>query len=1475
MSNNNAISVQITGDASDLQRALKQGAASVADFSGQASSASGKATASFDATGTSAKRLATDVADALKGSGASAESFGAKAGQGAQQAAAGYRAAGLSAGQLQAAQRGLPAQFTDIIVSLQGGQKPLTVLMQQGGQLKDMFGGIGPAFKAVAGYALSLLNPFTIAAAAIGALGLAAYQGSQESRDFANASTLAGNAAGVSASQFSAMSQSMAAVAGTRGKAAETLTEIASTGQLAGANIQAIGEAAILMEKATGQAVGETIKQFIKLADEPAKASAELNKQYNYLTASVYEQIKALEAQGDKVAAANLAEQTYASAMAGRARTVVDNAGLMERAWRGIIGAAKGAWEAMLNVGRADTVGDKLGKLQKELDIRQASLAKYGDRSNIFSGSDTGRIATLKAEIGYLQETVRMEGKAAEGTAERARVNAAGIAAIDAVGKVNEQSASKQVKMNKALGDYRANLDAIRAANPESALLSAKSIAAAEAGIREQYKETAKAKQAARAPAASTAGESELAGIRAKAEATRDYLKSLQENGLAAKEQNAAEVLSSKLQKELEGNIKGVARANKEKALAAALAWGEDLKAVAAKELLIKAQKDFDAARDKEISGQEASILKIEEKAQAMEDQVRMYGLSKEALEALSIARLQERADILAGFAGSEEQISLIEKEIAARQRLAVAADQMDGLDAGVKAAKAADAEWKKTAHSIENTLTDSLMRAFEGGKGFARAMRDTIVNMFKTMVLRPIVQAVMAPVSAAIGSTLGLPGAANAGQGGAGSLASNASSIFSSGSNIFTDFGGTVASQGANFAAKLGDMGFDKLSGSVLDASNSALQFKDAINIGGDVLGYAKSIYDLSKGNYGAAVGGAIGTYFGGPIGSMIGSKIGGLLDGTPDKRFGSQGSYSATGGTKSYGGPNGAGDDFGGVSAANKLAAQGIDKLLETVGSKERLQTLFGGFESSEKGKGFSYAGGILSNGASFGQGTTGLGYQNNRGSMSPEQAQASYITELKQATLQSLQAATDIPKSIADQLKGVDIDALSGQALDGLLASIDKVIVETQAFQDAVKRLPFENLKNLSFDAADGLIQLSGGLDKLAAASGFYYENFYSESERAALAGKNLGEDFAKLNISLPASKDGFRALMDAQDLTTESGRKTFSSLMQLAPAFASVADAALASAARMQAQASSLASEYLDGAELRNFRAGEIVSTLGAAGINLTPEQILSAGRPDYLAALQSVAGDDKKTQALLDVGQSFAALHPKTDSTASSGIAAMFGGGGGSSGGSGDSAATSIASAWQSITDSIWDEVKRIRGLLTDAGADGFAAVQAKFAITNAQARAGDQDAAKLLPELSKNLLTLAEGNVGTMLDLQRIQDQTAATLAQTGTALAGKYGLKVPAFANGGTHSGGWAMVGEQGPELAYMPPARIYTASDTRALTSGQDSGAVVAELREQNRLLTALLAASQKTEKNTGQTADTLKMVTRDGEAMQTEAA
>lgn len=160
-------------------------------------------------------------------------------------------------------------------------------------------------------------------------------------------------------------------------------------------------------------------------------------------------------------------------------------------------------------------------------------------------------------------------------------------------------------------------------------------------------------------------------------------------------------------------------------------------------------------------------------------------------------------------------------------------------------------------------------------------------------------------------------------------------------------------------------------------------------------------------------------------------------------------------------------------------------------------------------------------------------------------------------------------------------------------------------------------------------------------------------------------------------------------------------------------------------------------------------------------------------------------------------------------------------------GSMSGAAKEAASAWKQTADSIIAEVKRIRGEVANENKSvGFAHAEAQFAIANAQARAGDEEAAKSLPALSRAMLQLGESTMATAAEYRYLQASTAATLQATAELLAKKYNVKLPAFGNGGDHSGGWAMVGEYGPELAWMPPAHIYTAGQTNSMRDALGGG-------------------------------------------------
>lgn len=171
--------------------------------------------------------------------------------------------------------------------------------------------------------------------------------------------------------------------------------------------------------------------------------------------------------------------------------------------------------------------------------------------------------------------------------------------------------------------------------------------------------------------------------------------------------------------------------------------------------------------------------------ANAAEDELATYGLLKSAVQGLTLASLEQSRE-LAALAG--EDVANIEIRIAAQKRLIAATQGVEAKKASEEAQRiaeksAADAasEWAKAAEKIQDSITDALLRGFESGKDFAANLRDTVVNMFKTMVLRPVISAVVNPVAQGLTGSLGLSGAANA-AGSAGSLLGAGASIFGSG---------------------------------------------------------------------------------------------------------------------------------------------------------------------------------------------------------------------------------------------------------------------------------------------------------------------------------------------------------------------------------------------------------------------------------------------------------------------------------------------------------------------------------------------------------------------------------------------------------------------------------------------------------------------------------------------------------------------
>lgn len=372
----------------------------------------------------------------------------------------------LSAKQTTAALRQVPAQLTDIIVSLQGGQAPLTVLLQQGGQLKDVFGGIGPAARALGGYVVGLINPFTLAAAAAAALAVAYNQGSKEADAYAKALILTGNAAGSNVSQLTAMSRAIAEVAGTQSQAADAVAQFAANGNIAAASIERFALVAVQLERTAGQAVGETVKQFSELGKEPLQASIKLNETTRFLTTSLYQQIKALDDQGRSAEAAALAQRGFADAMESRTGLLEARLGSIERAWRGVKDAAAEAWSAMLNVGRASTTDDRLNQARSDLETLEAANRAARARGGVPTEAFQARLEQQRQLIYGLTESTRLEGKAAQLQADgvrqaQKRIEFDGIAKRNQVdkGELLKKEIELITNAGKAAGASQAEID--------------------------------------------------------------------------------------------------------------------------------------------------------------------------------------------------------------------------------------------------------------------------------------------------------------------------------------------------------------------------------------------------------------------------------------------------------------------------------------------------------------------------------------------------------------------------------------------------------------------------------------------------------------------------------------------------------------------------------------------------------------------------------------------------------------------------------------------------------------------------------------------------------------------------------------------------------------------------------------------------------------------------------------------------------
>ncbi|HDQ6651601.1 TPA: phage tail tape measure protein [Escherichia coli O121:H19] len=314
--------------------------------------------------------------------------------QGLSRQALAAQKAGISVGQYKAAMRTLPAQFTDIATQLAGGQNPWLILLQQGGQVKDSFGGMIPMFRRLAGAITLPMVGVTSLAVATGALAYAWYQGDSTLSAFNKTLVLSGNQSGLTADRMLTLSRAGQAAGLTFNQASESLAALVNAGVRGGEQFDAINQSVARFASASGVEVDKVAEAFGKLTTDPTSGLIAMARQFRNVTAEQIAYVAQLQRSGDEAGALQAANDIATKGFDEQPRRLKENMGTLET-WADKTGKAfKSMWDAILDIGRPESSADMLASAQKAFDEADKKWQWYQSRSQ-----RRGKTASFRANL--------------------------------------------------------------------------------------------------------------------------------------------------------------------------------------------------------------------------------------------------------------------------------------------------------------------------------------------------------------------------------------------------------------------------------------------------------------------------------------------------------------------------------------------------------------------------------------------------------------------------------------------------------------------------------------------------------------------------------------------------------------------------------------------------------------------------------------------------------------------------------------------------------------------------------------------------------------------------------------------------------------------------------------------------------------------------------------------------------------------
>lgn len=686
-----------------------------------------------------------------------------------QEAAA--RRAGISVGQYSAALRTLPAQFTDIATQLAGGQSPFLILLQQGGQIKDSFGGLGPMLQALRdalfgfneesretsesaagisdaaeglnntseaaeklGRAGGLLNTFNLAiAGSVGLLALlagAAYSSSQQFDNVARSLILMGGAGFSSMQQLNDAAKDVADNAGASlAESVDTLVQLNDTGKYTADQMTKIAKSILAMGDA-GLDTKAALADFSRLANDPIKALASLNQQYGFVDEAMMKHLITLEKTKGKTAAANEAITLFADTMEDRSNKIVEATDNIGQAWNGIkafssdifgqIGVTVRAWGNQI-IDIFELVKSSI----KDLFLNITSLdAKF--TSTIAGWADKipggGALANF---LGMDVEAMKKAGAEAdkEIEANKKRYNELWKRVTAPNAQANYEAEARGSNVKGDGGTSRESRDAVSKLAQDSA------------------KKTKEAK------ATLDAGDRTLENYRAQARTLTETLETLRKTG-------ETQVRYTEFSKQ-QSRFAELDEAAKTRALTA-----QEKSLLSSREAILNAAKVVDQ-KNKEVEAQQ----KINGLAQQANKYVTQMSEKTDALRASAglssrqTQRMMEEAQLRQGWlnGGGKLEDAGYEKELAALRKYYAEEDKLRGdwkagavsgwneyLDAATNTYDAVKNVASSTLTGLSNMLTELMTTGTASVKEFGKSMLKMILEITNQLIVAYTVQAAM-----------------------------------------------------------------------------------------------------------------------------------------------------------------------------------------------------------------------------------------------------------------------------------------------------------------------------------------------------------------------------------------------------------------------------------------------------------------------------------------------------------------------------------------------------------------------------------------------------------------------------------------------------------------------------------------------------------------------------------------------------------